>query len=308
MVSIILPNYNHEKYLDERIESILKQTYRDWELIILDDCSADKSRDIINKYKLHPQISHIVINEHNSGSTFAQWEKGISLAKGEYIWIAESDDVADPNFLFSIFNEFGKFPDAEIAFTDSLLIDSESRPINLNLDRLYDRSISNANKVELIDSTSFLKSNMLFFNRIYNASSVVFKKNLWSNFDKKYRYLKLCGDWICWITLISKSKQILHIHNKLNHFRQHTNKVTSRSINDGRAYLERMEVIKFLFSSLKLSRFKRLAIIGRGYHMINTSNLTIEKKKEIKSVWELSYPVRIKSLAAFYIHKILNSL
>ena len=69
MVSVILPNYNHVVYLKERIESILNQTYQNFELILLDDCSADNSCDILNAYKEHPKVSALVLNEKNTGNT-----------------------------------------------------------------------------------------------------------------------------------------------------------------------------------------------------------------------------------------------
>ena len=87
-VSIIVPNYNYERYLKERINSILNQTYTDYELILLDDASTDNSAELLAKYKNHPKVSHVIINKENSGSPFKQWMKGILLAKGEWIWIA----------------------------------------------------------------------------------------------------------------------------------------------------------------------------------------------------------------------------
>src|SRR5690606_24447409 len=101
-VSVIIPNYNHAKYLRRRIDSVLAQTFQDFEIILLDDCSTDKSRDIIETYKGNAKVSHIVYNEENSGSPFKQWEKGIGLAKGKYIWIAESDDWCERNLLESL--------------------------------------------------------------------------------------------------------------------------------------------------------------------------------------------------------------
>ena len=94
LVSVILPNYNHAKYLDERIQSILNQTYCNFELIILDDCSPDNgaSKAVIERYRGNAHISHIIYNERNGGLTFQQWHKGIELARGNLIWIAESDD------------------------------------------------------------------------------------------------------------------------------------------------------------------------------------------------------------------------
>ena len=92
LVTVIIPNYNHAKYLRQRIDTVLNQTYTSFEVIILDDCSTDNSKDIILSYKDNPHISNIVLNSENSGSTFKQWNKGFELAKGDYIWIAESDD------------------------------------------------------------------------------------------------------------------------------------------------------------------------------------------------------------------------
>ena len=95
-VSIIVPNYNYACYLNVRIASILNQSYTNYELILLDDASTDNSVEILEKYKDNPHVSHILVNEKNSGSPFQQWAKGISLARGKWIWIAEADDVAEP--------------------------------------------------------------------------------------------------------------------------------------------------------------------------------------------------------------------
>lgn len=99
LVSVIIPNYNHAAYLRQRIDSVLSQSFDDFELILLDDCSTDNSREVLESYWQHPKLSHLIYNETNSGSVFRQWQKGIDLAKGEFIWIAESDDYAHPQFL-----------------------------------------------------------------------------------------------------------------------------------------------------------------------------------------------------------------
>ena len=66
-VSIIIPNYNHAQYLSQRLNSIFNQNYQNFEVIILDDCSIDNSKDIIGKYKSNPKVSHIIYNDTNSG-------------------------------------------------------------------------------------------------------------------------------------------------------------------------------------------------------------------------------------------------
>ena len=65
-VSVILPNYNHARFLKERIDSILNQTFQDFELILLDDCSSDNSVEVLEEYRNNPHVSHIELNEQNA--------------------------------------------------------------------------------------------------------------------------------------------------------------------------------------------------------------------------------------------------
>src|SRR5690348_11158747 len=117
-VSVIVPNYNHARFLRKRIESILAQTVQDCELILLDDCSTDDSRLILNQYAGDPRI-RIEFNEMNSGSPFKQWNKGVRLAQSEYVWIAESDDFADVSFLEKLCGALDGEPDAGFAYCRS---------------------------------------------------------------------------------------------------------------------------------------------------------------------------------------------
>ncbi|MFQ8758023.1 MAG: glycosyltransferase family 2 protein [Alistipes putredinis] len=101
----------------QRIESILQQTFQDFELILLDDCSTDGSREILERYRNHPKVSGIFYNERNSGSPFKQWKKGLSKATGDYVWIAESDDFSSPCFLERCVRILDTRPDCSIVFT-----------------------------------------------------------------------------------------------------------------------------------------------------------------------------------------------
>ena len=128
-VSVIIPNYDHAAYLKIRIDSVLNQTYKDFEVIILDDCSADNSKDIIESYRSNKNVSHIVYNETNSGSTFKQWQKGIGLAKGKYIWIAESDDMSAAIFLETAVGAMEQVQNAALFFCQSNCIDFDGKPL-----------------------------------------------------------------------------------------------------------------------------------------------------------------------------------
>src|SRR6056297_3125162 len=97
-VSVIVPNYNHAPYLGRRLRSVFGQTFGDLEAIVLDDASTDDSLAVIAGFEADPRV-RVVPNETNTGNTFRQWNKGAALARGEYLWFAESDDDADPRLL-----------------------------------------------------------------------------------------------------------------------------------------------------------------------------------------------------------------
>ena len=160
LVSVIIPNYNHQSYLKKRIESVLTQSFTDFEVILLDDCSSDNSRAIIENYRTNPFVSSVVFNNQNSGSTFKQWEKGIRLAKGKYIWIAESDDFADTDFLLKTVSSLQENPNAVIAFTGSQMVDEEDNPIALDWDK-YSLNIASLSNY---DKNVFLQKHMLWKN------------------------------------------------------------------------------------------------------------------------------------------------
>ena len=87
-VSVIIPNNNYENFIEERIDSVLKQTYPIYELIILDDCSIDNSvkkiMSVMEKYEGIIKYK-IVVNKENSKSVFSQWQKGFKESNGDYI-------------------------------------------------------------------------------------------------------------------------------------------------------------------------------------------------------------------------------
>lgn len=91
MISIIMPAYNAERYIEESIESILLQTYTDWELIIIDDCSYDQTPYICKNYELNIENIRYVRNSSNKGVAESR-NRGVSLARGEWIAYIDSDD------------------------------------------------------------------------------------------------------------------------------------------------------------------------------------------------------------------------
>lgn len=231
MVSVIIPNYNHAPFLKQRIDSVLNQTFQDFELIMLDDCSTDNSKEIIEYYRENEKVSHIVYNDANSGSTFKQWEKGIELAKGEYIWIAESDDWCEPTLLETLLK--GVTPGCSIAFAQTLIVDNQGK--------ILSRS-SAEYLAENINGIQFVNNRMLKQNVICNASMCIFRKKNSLNIDNKFTEYKFCGDWLFYIELSLQGS--VYVSGKtLNYFRKHNQDVSSKSFKSGLLYNEYIKLL-----------------------------------------------------------------
>lgn len=109
LISVIVPNFNHAAFLHERLTSIADQSYDNIELIVLDDASTDNSLEVIAAFAEAAAIPvHQIANDANSGSVFAQWQRGIDAASGDLIWICESDDCCEPDFLETLVPHFAE--------------------------------------------------------------------------------------------------------------------------------------------------------------------------------------------------------
>jgi glycosyltransferase involved in cell wall biosynthesis len=221
-VSVIIPNYNHSAYLKERLESVVGQTFQDFELIILDDCSSDNSVEVIKSH-LHDYPYRLIINQVNSGSTFAQWDRGISLARGELIWIAESDDVAAPNFLETLVTKL-EDPDIAMAYCQSFGI-NEASVVTAELKGWTDFISSHLWSHDFcVDGTFFALSFMAIKNIIPNASAVIFRRQHYSSPYLLKPDYKLGGDLILWVSIM-RGRSLAYAAKPLNYYRFHTNTV-----------------------------------------------------------------------------------
>jgi glycosyltransferase involved in cell wall biosynthesis len=237
-VSVIVPNYNHERFLSERFNSILRQTFQDFELIVLDDASTDESLSTINLI-LTGLPFRLNANQTNSGSPCSQWLKGIAMATGRYIWIAESDDSCEAIFLEEMVNamEQGHC----LSYCKTASIDEQNRP-----------APGNPYWPDCIDSkqwqATFAADCMDFNNRymttancIPNASSVVFRRDRASScfgISRLLASLLYVGDWIFWHHYLCASIGSLHYdHRSLCHFRYHSS--TTRATSERQAELRR---------------------------------------------------------------------
>lgn len=231
LISIVVPNYNHEKYLVQRLESIFSQTYPCFEVILLDDCSTDNSRCVLSLYEKHPKLSFCVFNEKNSGNTFQQWAKGISLAKGEFIWIAESDDFCDLNFLEVIAKPLLKDKEVVLAYCQSNRVNEFNQVTGTWLNHTDDLNGGSKFLNDFImEGYEFIQDFLIYKNVIPNASAVIFRRDKviikeHLNVDSYFRY---CGDWIFYFRFLINNK-VAFVSQSINNFRYHSNSVIANA-------------------------------------------------------------------------------
>lgn len=218
-VSVIVPNYNHARFLDERLTSILNQSYKDFELIFLDDASSDNSIDVFRKYSSHNNV-RAILNDRNSGSTFRQWNRGVQAATGRYVWIAESDDVADPQFLEKLVPILERNPHAGIAYCNSIVIDERGEK-KYTVDRWAVSVNANRWAHDYLNSgAEECRRYLICRNTIPNASAVVFRKSIYEQCGYANETMTRCGDWWVWVQMLFLS-DIAYVATPLNLFRRH---------------------------------------------------------------------------------------
>lgn len=293
MVSVIIPNYNHERYLRERIDSVLAQTFDDFEVIILDDCSPDNSRDVIEFYRSHPKVSHIVYNDTNSGSTFRQWHKGFDLAQGEWIWIAESDDVAHPDFLNRLMKAVDNDPEVVLAASGITFIDENSHPTG-NI------TISGSRHPRRYSSKGFIRENMLLGNHLLNASSAIFRKDVAKSLPQDYTQMRSSGDYLFWLELASRGR-VVEIPDHLDYFRKSSVSVTPRLYGNGHAFDEAFLIFDWLKNHNYLRGLYSNIVVGyRLYQIRQSTHFNSEEvRKSCFDKW------RAKSVSPTLDHAIL---
>lgn len=246
-VSVIVPNYNHAQYLEKRLSSVFNQTYKHFEVIILDDCSTDDSLQFIYRYKDDPHLKTVVVNERNSGSPFLQWEKGLQLAKGDLIWIAESDDYNELSFIEEMVKAFAKDERLVVAFSSYVMFNDDG----------YEKS-HKIRSTLYFNGVRFIRGWMSMQNAIKNASGAVFKKAAYDQISKEYLSFRGSGDYQFWIEISSKGN-VGFVRKNLAHFRMGQHTVTAINRKSGNAILEDIRICNYISQHYRLSWFQKQA-------------------------------------------------
>lgn len=128
--SVVIPTYNQCQYLKKAINSVLKQTYKNFEIIVIDNFSKDKTREIVNSFK----SSKIIYKKFNNNGVIGRSRNlGISLAQGIWIAFLNSDDWWEKKKLEIIFQEIKKNNKHTVFCSDELIVNSENKKKNLEI-------------------------------------------------------------------------------------------------------------------------------------------------------------------------------
>lgn len=229
-VSVIVPNYNYAHYIKQRLDSILNQSIPAYEIIILDDCSTDGSALVIKEFCESRNFNYqLLINETNSGSVFSQWKRGADIARGDFIWIAEADDLSEPDFLAEAIRGFDDSK-VVLSYTESKQIDVDGSVTCENyLDYVNDVSEIKWRHPYISDGVQEIEKCLAIKNTIPNVSAVVFRHHILQKVLAEHisemLTLKIAGDWLCYVEYLRFGK-IAFSPKSLNLHRRHRAGVT----------------------------------------------------------------------------------
>lgn len=282
MISVIVPVYNVEKYLPKCIESICGQTYRDLEIILVDDGSTDNCGKICEEYARKDDRIR-VLHKQNGGLSDAR-NYGINEAKGEYIQFADSDDYLHPDMTRRLFQALIQ-NDADMAVCDFLPVKETDSP---EFDTTAPGEVICFQKEQIMDQLQYRNTlTVIAWNKLYKTS--VFS-------DLRYEKGRLHEDEYLIHHILHKIKKSVYLSDKLYFYVQHegsiTGKISTKRIEDGyEAYLERLDFMeKNHYDFMSLCTKKHiLYFIFRHYGLLGKEaedkKLKTRMKKDFKQYY-----------------------
>ncbi len=227
-ISVIMPVFNAEKYILKAVQSILSQTEKDFELILIDDCGTDKSVEIVSK--LEDSRIRILKNNENRGIAWCR-NRGIREAKGEYIALMDDDDLA-PSYRLKIEKDFLDInSNVDVVGGNMIIIDEN------------DKCISHA--IRVFNNPKRVKGELMFRNMVTNGSAMIRKSFIENNqLEYKDNYLGM-EDYKFW-TECSLKGSIANVEDVLLYWRKSENNETAKKRNEKKS--ERAD----LFATIQL--------------------------------------------------------
>ena len=213
--TIITASYNYENYIKEAIESVLNQTYPNWEMLVIDDGSKDNSVNIINEYCQKNERIKLLQHENGCNKGLAETvQLGIKNANGNWIVFLESDDSLTPDYLEKKLAFIISNPKAEFIFSDNNIIGSKEK-----IEAYEDYKVRQQKRYLKHDFHKNQTKYMKKFNIIPTFSCVALKKEIMENINFNSP-VRAALDYYLWLQLSKKTK-FLYLDEKLTNWRRH---------------------------------------------------------------------------------------
>ncbi|MER9301075.1 glycosyltransferase [Mesorhizobium sp. M0621] len=245
-VTAIVPNYNHARFLEQRLESILSQTYENIDILILDDCSHDKSREIIQRYcDLYPGRVRSLFNLQNSGNVFRQWRKGVEQSEGDLVWICESDDFCEPDFIEHLIPHF-RDRSVNLAFGRIQFSDQNGRP-RVGLDQYREGAEAGIwNESMVRPASEWFARGFGVNNLIANVGGCLWRRQIlpaavWAEAES----FSVVGDWFLYCHLAGGGN-IAYEPASVAYFRQHGQNTSVSAFMSAPYYIEHHRLMTLL--------------------------------------------------------------
>lgn len=258
LVSVIVPIYNYDQFLYQRLESVYHQTYQKIEVLLLDDASSDNRKKVMEEYQeQYPEKTRCFYNDQNSGSVFKQWEKGIKEAKGELCWIAENDDWCALDFLEK---QIDAFQDQQVmlSYCKSRFITEEGlETVSTCEDYLSSISKEKWSHSYQCNGIDEIKEALAYKNVIPNVSGVLMQRKSALAVLENIRDIpmKLCKDWLFYAEMLKLGK-VNYTVNTINIFRIHSQKVTFQVMATDTYLQERIWMLNYFAKQYPLNLWK----------------------------------------------------
>lgn len=221
LISVIIPIYNAEDYLEETILSVLNQTYQEFELLLVNHNSTDSSSTIINKFEKKDTRVKAIHLDMNMGGPAHPRNIGIEKAIGKYIAFLDSDDVWVEKKLEEQLKVI-QDENAYVVHTLANIIDENSIQIGeFKNQRVFD-------KLKYILGSK----NIIYYTNYINVNSVLMRNDGSIKFNEDKNLIAV-EDWKLWIELISKDKKIVLLNKKLLNYRIHSASISNRNSDIG---------------------------------------------------------------------------
>lgn len=307
-VTAVVPNYNHAEFLAQRLESINNQKHQVDEIILLDDASTDESLRILSEFALrNPDRCRLDANLVNSGNVFSQWEKAWNSSNSEIVWICESDDFCEPDFLKEALPLFSD-PSVNIVFGDIQMCDVKGQHVDfLDFYRSHACPSLHWDKKISMFTHDWLKRGFAIKNILPNASGVLVRKTSISpKIWKEIKSYRVCGDWIFYLECAGAGK-IAYSPAAKSFFRQHSSN-TSVSFGKTHAFFqEHIRVWNYL-ESLKGPSSRQDCYRFKFHMMQNISNLRESDHDKKKAIQFCINSIQAKAKTVFTIGIVVQSL